>query len=205
MISEMLELRPGSVVVESGTGSGSFSHSIARIIGLKGHLHTFEFHPVRAELARGEFKEHGLEDIITVYHRDVCKTGFGLDSVADAVFLDLPAPWEALEHAKTALRKDKATRICCFSPCAEQVQKTCDTLRSTGFHEIRMYEVLIRDHMVTKLELKQDMLPEHLKTSSAAINSNNPPSLLVSRPTDTMRGHTSYLTFASHLPVHPDL
>lgn len=205
IISEMLEMRPGSIVVESGTGSGSFSHSIARIIGPKGHLHTFEFHPVRAELARAEFKEHGLEDIITVYHRDVCKTGFDLDSVADAVFLDLPAPWEALEHAKTALKKDMATRICCFSPCAEQVQKTCDALRSNGFHEIRMYEVLLRDHMVTKLELKQDMLLDQLKTTSAAANSSNPAALLVSRPTDTMRGHTSYLTFASLLPAHLNL
>lgn len=202
LITEMLDLRPGSVVVESGTGSGSFSHSLARAIGPRGHLHTFEFHPVRAERARDEFKAHGLAETITVYHRDVCKNGFGLADAADAVFLDLPAPWEALEHAKTAMKKDRPTRVCCFSPCAEQVQKTCDSLRSLGFAEIKMFEVLIRDHMVTKLDLKQHFLPEDMKNNSNKPNCSNAPSLLVSRPTDTMRGHTSYLTFATLLPSH---
>lgn len=202
MISEMLEMRPGSVVVESGTGSGSFSHSMARIIGKTGKLHTFEFHPVRAEKATEEFKAHGLADIITVHHRDVCKNGFDLTDVADCVFLDLPAPWEAIEHAKRALRKDKPTRICCFSPCAEQVQKTCDTLRTLGFYDIKMFEVLVREHTVTKIDLKQDALPEDLKGPSDLPNASNPASILVSRPSDGMRGHTSYLTFASLLPAH---
>lgn len=203
LISEMLEVRPGSVVVESGTGSGSFSHSLARIIGRNGHLHTFEFHPVRAEKAREEFQKHGLSGTITVYHQDVIKNGFGLMDVADAVFLDLPAPWDAIGHAKAALRKDKASRICCFSPCAEQVQKTCEALRSHGFFNIEMVEVLLRDHMVSKVDLKQEMLPEEMKHNVLKANSSNPPSFLVSRPVDGMRGHTSYLTFASLLPQHP--
>jgi len=100
----------------SGTGSGSFSHSIARIIGEFGRLHTFEFHPVRAEKAREEFAAYGLSNTITIYHQDVCKDGFSLDGVAACVFLDLPAPWEALPHAKKVLRRDRSTRICCFSP-----------------------------------------------------------------------------------------
>jgi tRNA (adenine57-N1/adenine58-N1)-methyltransferase len=198
----MLDMRPGNVVVESGTGSGSFSHSIARIIGPLGHLHTFEFHPVRAERAREEFKAHGLSDVITVHHQDVCKNGFGLTDVADCVFLDLPAPWEALAHAKQALRKDRSTRVCCFSPCAEQVQKTCDMLRQLAFCEIKMYEVLIRDHLVTKLDLKQDFLPIELQNNSLRPNAGNPSSILISRPMEGMRGHTSYLTFATLLPAH---
>lgn len=70
LITIQLELRPGSIVCESGTelgyevshvdfvllfigtGSGSLSHSIARTIGPSGILYTFEFHAERAVIAR---------------------------------------------------------------------------------------------------------------------------------------------------------
>jgi tRNA (adenine57-N1/adenine58-N1)-methyltransferase catalytic subunit len=35
-----------------GTGSGSFSHSVARTIGSSGRLHSFEFHEERVTKAR---------------------------------------------------------------------------------------------------------------------------------------------------------
>lgn len=54
---------------------------------------------------REEFKEHGLDHLVTVRQRDVCASGFELEHVADAVFLDLPSPWDALLHAKKALKK----------------------------------------------------------------------------------------------------
>merc|ERR1712062_251523 len=104
MILLQLELKPGSVVVESGTGSGSLSHAFARTIAPTGHLHTFDFHQERADKARKEFEEHGLDKNVRVKHRDVCADGFELENVADAVFLDLPHPWEVVNHARNALR-----------------------------------------------------------------------------------------------------
>jgi len=47
---------------------------------------------------------HKLDHIIKIKHQNVYKDGFELDNEVDAVFLDLPAPWEALEHAKKAMR-----------------------------------------------------------------------------------------------------
>ena len=58
---------------------------------------------------------------MTLAHRNVCKDGFTVMDQADAgllhfpgsdfddantfpVFLDLPAPWDAVEHARRALR-----------------------------------------------------------------------------------------------------
>jgi hypothetical protein len=41
---------------------------------------------------------------VTLNHRNVCKDGFTVTNMVDAVFLDLPAPWEAVEYAKSAMR-----------------------------------------------------------------------------------------------------
>jgi len=145
-ITSWLDIKPGSKVIEAGTGSGSFSHSITRTIGPTGHLWSYEFHEARALKAREEFAQHGMSETVTLTHRNVCKEGFTVFDTADAVFLDLPAPWDAVDHAKAALRKDRSTRICCFSPCMEQVLRTVNALNEAGFTDITMYETLIRPH-----------------------------------------------------------
>ena len=104
MITLQLELGPGSVVIESGTGSGSLSHSLMRTLAPDGHLHTFDFHAERTEKARQEFQEHGLGHLVTATHRDVCAEGFGLENTANGVFLDLPHPWEVISSAKKAMK-----------------------------------------------------------------------------------------------------
>ncbi|GAA5917866.1 hypothetical protein JCM5296_006662 [Sporobolomyces johnsonii] len=145
-ITSYLDIKPGSQVIEAGTGSGSFSHSLVRTVGKTGKVHSFEYHEERFGKARDEFALHKLDDIITIKHQNVYKDGFELEDSVDAVFLDLPAPWEALEHAKKAMRKDRQARICCFSPCIEQVIRTCSALAELGFSDITMYETLTRTH-----------------------------------------------------------
>ncbi|KAJ3992769.1 tRNA methyltransferase complex subunit Cpd1 [Lentinula boryana] len=147
-ITSHLNIKGGSHVVEAGTGSGSFSHSVMRSIGSSGHLWSYEFHETRANKARQEFLRHGLSDRVTLSHRNVCKDGFTVIDAADALFLDLPAPWDAIEHAKKALRKDRIARICCFSPCMEQVLRTVSALNDAGFTDITMYETLLRPYDV---------------------------------------------------------
>ncbi|KAF8527525.1 tRNA methyltransferase complex subunit Cpd1 [Hysterangium stoloniferum] len=151
-ITTRLAIRPGSRVLEAGkrTGSGSFTHSIARTVGPVGHVFSFEFHQARAEKARIEFKQHGMSDYVSLQHRNVCKDGFALKEAVEAVFLDLPMPWEAIPFAKMAARKDRIVRICCFSPCMEQVSRTVSALNEHGFTDIAMYETLIRPHEVTQ-------------------------------------------------------
>lgn len=61
--------------------------------------------------------------------RDIQGEGFPDDFVgmADSVFLDLPQPWLAIPSAGRMLKQDGI--LCSFSPCIEQVQRSCETLR----------------------------------------------------------------------------
>ncbi|GLD75158.1 tRNA (adenine(58)-N(1))-methyltransferase catalytic subunit TRMT61A [Lates japonicus] len=106
-ITMMLELKPGSVVCESGTGSGSLSHAILRTIAPTGHLHTVEFHQQRAEKVAEEFKEHRVAHLVTVRNQDVCKDGFGVTGVADR----LPAHPQPLGGAKGYQGCHEETRL----------------------------------------------------------------------------------------------
>ncbi|XP_076463486.1 tRNA (adenine(58)-N(1))-methyltransferase catalytic subunit TRMT61A-like [Babylonia areolata] len=151
MIVLQLGLKPGSVVVEAGTGSGSLSHALIRSVMPTGRLHTFEFHAERCAAAQKEFQEHGLGDCVTAKHRDVCAQGFELVKEADAVFLDLPSPWDCVGHAKKALKS--GGRICSFSPCMEQVQQTCQTLTQHGFTNLVTLECLARPFSVHNVKL----------------------------------------------------
>ncbi|KAF1363443.1 tRNA methyltransferase complex GCD14 subunit [Lizonia empirigonia] len=147
-----------------------------------GGVYSFEYHEPRAKKLHTEIVEHGLDPVVTVTHRDVYGDGFNLnDSTspeADAVFLDLPAPWQALKHlTRTApstatiqaatsdptastdaskpfvspLNPRKAVRICTFSPCIEQVTKTVAALRTLGWLEIDMVEMAAK-----RLEVRRE-------------------------------------------------
>jgi len=208
MILLQLELRPGSVVVESGTGSGSLSHALARTVAPHGHLHTFDFHQERVDRAQKEFESHGLgPELVTVQHRDVCALGFGLEGEADAVFLDLPHPWEVVTHAKKTLR-GKGGRLCSFSPCIEQVQKTCLKLKEAGFTEISTLECLNREFQVRKITLPvfdpdMDLLEASRKRKLEEVEEEErkveekEAKFVTGVPLTNMAGHTGYLTFAT--------
>lgn len=196
-ITLMLDLKPGAVVCESGTGSGSLSHAILRTIAPTGHLHTVEFHSERAQKAREEFARHRVEHLVTVRNQDVCRQGFGVVGVADAVFLDIPSPWEAVQHAKAAI-KTQGGRLCSFSPCVEQVQRTCEALLASGFQELATLEVLVRVHDVRSITLPlPDFGPDDAHTDPPPAPSNATVTMKTATPPREMAGHTGYLTFAT--------
>ncbi|CAM6128968.1 unnamed protein product [Calypogeia fissa] len=143
-----LEVRPGCVVLESGTGSGSLTTALARAAAPSGHIYTFDFHEQRADAARKDFERNGLSSLVTVGVRDIQGEGFPLEFAGevDAIFLDLPQPWTAVPSAVKLLRGDAP--LCSFSPCIEQVQKTSQALTRTEFRDLRTFEVLLRTYEV---------------------------------------------------------
>jgi tRNA (adenine57-N1/adenine58-N1)-methyltransferase len=164
-ILQRLRVRPGSTIIEAGAGSGSFTHAAVRAVfngypdensplsarGQKpGRVCSYEYHEPRVEVLRREIAEHALDGVVQLTHRDVCNDGFNLadgsSPKTDAIFLDLPAPWQALKHLTRAgpnspLNPDSPIHICSFSPCIEQVMATVSALRKAGWTDISMVEV----------------------------------------------------------------
>ena len=72
VVCQLLRLRPGMVVAEAGTGTGSLTHALARAVAPSGRVYTFDFHRYRAATARKEFAQNGVGDVVVAGWRDVC-------------------------------------------------------------------------------------------------------------------------------------
>ncbi|RNF00982.1 putative tRNA methyltransferase complex subunit [Trypanosoma rangeli] len=200
-----LRLGPGCRIAEAGTGSGSLTHSFAKTVAPNGTVYTFDFHKGRCLEARQEFRRNGLPaSLVTCNWRDVCSTscesgvmagveeeigagtdpkhGFGLPRHhVDAVFLDVPAPWLAIENVLQVLRP--GGMLCTFSPCIEQSQRTAQRLREEPFEfiDIRTVEALTKYFKPSfKRGREEDGRPSRPKL----------------RPALVSKGHSAYLTFA---------
>lgn len=187
-ILHRIRARPGTTIIEAGAGSGSFTHAAVRAVyngypgdgKRKGKVISFEYNEDRYHKMQQELKEHDLDKLVTLTHRDVYKDGFLVDRTspeASAIFLDLPAPWEALPHlSRRRVKKDgeekdddskwvsplhpkKSVYICTFSPCIEQVTRTVSTMRRLGWVDIDMVEIAnrklhtLRDRVGIKLPI----------------------------------------------------
>ncbi|OBS21753.1 hypothetical protein FPOA_08090 [Fusarium poae] len=169
-ILQRIRAVPGTRIIEAGAGSGSFTHASARAVyngypkddsDRKGKVFSFEYHEPRYQKMQEEIHEHKLDGVVQLSHRDVYGEGFNVDGkspLATAIFLDLPAPWEALHHLSrqrpeklkaeenwvSPLDPKKSVHICTFSPCIEQVTRTIEELRLLGWTDIDMVEISAR-------------------------------------------------------------
>ncbi|KAE8706703.1 putative Triose phosphate/phosphate translocator, non-green plastid, chloroplast precursor [Hibiscus syriacus] len=201
-----MEIVPGCLVLESGTGSGSLTTSLARAVAPTGHVYTFDFHEQRAALAREDFERTGVNTLVTVGVTDIQGEGFPdeFSGSADSVFLDLPQPWLAIPSAGKMLKHDGI--LCSFSPCIEQVQRSCETLR-LNFTDIRTFEILLRTYEVSEWKMDCSKVEDggsvsppgkrrRQSSSEGSVRDNPSCPAVMARPSADARGHTGYLTFA---------
>lgn len=122
---------------------------------------------------------------------------------ADAVFLDLPQPYKAIAWGKQVLKP--CGRICCFSPCIEQVQLNCIELEKQQFIEILTIEVLQRKferrdkEFISPFEVNEINTKRTLDELNAPVQApiqNKKYRLVYTSGAQSIKGHTGYLTFA---------
>lgn len=157
----------GQVVLEAGTGSGSLTSAMAFAVGSRGKVITYEAREEMQKLARKNISRLGLEERVEFKLRELTKEeGFDEEGV-DALFLDLPNPYDYIHHARKALKMGGFFGS--ILPTVNQVSKLLLALRQFDFAFVDVCEVLLRYY---KPE------PERL------------------RPVDRMVAHTGFLIFA---------
>lgn len=157
----------GQKVVEAGTGSGATALYFANIVGSEGEVSTYEVREDFAGIAERNIVEFGQENV-TVKNQDI-KEGI-IETSVDLVFLDLPQPWNVVEHAEKSLKV--GGYLAAYNPYIEQVITINKVLKKYGFSEIKTVECILREI--------------EIKTKGT-------------RPKTRMTGHTGYLTFARKL------
>jgi tRNA (adenine57-N1/adenine58-N1)-methyltransferase len=164
-----LSVRPGRLVVEVGTGSGGMTLALALATAPLGKIVSYEVRPEMQALAIKNMQRVGIApDIVEFKLRDIAD---GLDETeADALFMDLPQPWDYMAQAAGCLRSGGffATLV----PTMNQVIQAVAGLEAGPFGLIEVEELLLRPY----------------KPVSSRV-----------RPADRMVAHTAYLLFARKL------
>jgi tRNA (adenine57-N1/adenine58-N1)-methyltransferase catalytic subunit len=159
-----MAIHPGVRVIEAGTGSGGMTTVLAQMVGTGGHIFSYDVRADMQNLARKNLDRVGLAERVTFTLRDIVE-GFDETDV-DALFLDVPNPWDYVTQARRALKGGGFFGS--ILPTANQVSDLLVALRRAGFDFIEVCEVLIRYYKT---------VPERL------------------RPLDRMIAHTGYLVF----------
>jgi tRNA (adenine57-N1/adenine58-N1)-methyltransferase len=159
-----MSIRPGRTVIESGTGSGGLTTVLAQMVGPQGRILSYDVREDMQALARKNLERVGLLDQVTLKLRNIAE-GFD-EADVDALFLDLPNPWDYTAQARRALKGGGFFGS--ILPTANQVSKLLEALERDKFGFLEVCEVLIRYYKT---------VPERL------------------RPTDRMVAHTGYLIF----------
>lgn len=156
---------PGTQVLEAGSGSGSLTTALAWAVGPQGRVFSYEIRPEMQNLARKNLERLGLHERVTFKIRDIAE-GFD-ESGIDALFLDVPNPYDYLAQARQALKP--GGYFGSLLPTANQVSKLLAALYQYDFAFTDVCEIMLRYYKP---------VPERF------------------RPTDRMVAHTGFLIFA---------
>jgi len=135
---------PGSRVVEAGTGSAALTSILAHHVKPTGHVYSYEIREELLEAARRNLERAGVLDYVTLKLGDVTQSIE--ETSVDAVVLDLATPWLVVGNAWKALKPSGV--FASFSPTIEQVVKTVEALKASGFANIETFECMIRRYQV---------------------------------------------------------
>jgi tRNA (adenine57-N1/adenine58-N1)-methyltransferase len=134
-------IRPGDTVVEIGTGSGALTMVLANFLGRSGRLYSYDIRRESLETAERNLRLLGIDNVV-LKHKDA-KEGID-ESNVDAIFLDIPDPWEILPQVHERLKPNGP--FLAFLPSCEQVNKTVLKAREVGFGLIEIHEILDREY-----------------------------------------------------------
>ena len=136
---------PGSRVIELGTGSGALTMVLAKLVSPTGTVYSYDRRDDFIENAKRNLTHVGYASNVEFTCADVAREGFSQTGV-DAVFIDVPEPWDIVPKAYEALKGGH--HLVSWSPNVEQVKRTIDALEAHNFKCIRTKEIIEREILV---------------------------------------------------------
>jgi tRNA (adenine57-N1/adenine58-N1)-methyltransferase len=135
------DIRPGKSVLEVGAGSGGLTTALLSAVGGEGRVLTLELREDFASRARRNVSRAGLDGRWEVAIGDAKNAV--VEGEFDAMVMDMPSPWEALENLDRNLRL--GGRFCAYVPNVNQLEATVRALRESGYLEVWALENLQRE------------------------------------------------------------
>ncbi len=160
-----MDIKEGDRVIDVGVGSGAMCGALARVVGDAGKVFGYDRREDFLKLAESNLKEWGLYDRVVLKKKDI-EEGFEERNI-DALFLDVPNPWDYIDKCWEALKGGGRIAIVC--PTTNQVQEVLKALSNSPFINVEVWESLFRMYK-----------PVHERF----------------RPVDRMVAHTAYMIFA---------
>ena len=117
---------------------------LARAVAPEGRLITYEIREDFLRIAKANVTRVGFEDNVNFKKGDVTEGIAELE--LDAVILDIPNPWDAVENAFHCLKP--GGHLGSYSPTVNQLEISVKKMRECGFSSIRTIETLQRDIVV---------------------------------------------------------
>lgn len=140
----MSSIRSGSNVLESGCGTGSLSVNILWQILPDGKLTSVDRSEKAIEIASRNIEKFGLRNLWNPVCGDIKDMSFH-DSF-DAVFLDIPDPWECIPEIVGAIKH--AGTLITYLPNFNQLEKTVLTMKKSNLKVIESLEISKRNIIV---------------------------------------------------------
>lgn len=144
LIPLYLDIGCGSKVIEGGVGSGALTLVLLKAVGSAGRVCSYETREDHAALARRNVSMSDFQSCWELRTEDVCSAR--LEENVDAVVVDIPNPWDAVENAVKALRL--GGHMCCYIPNINQLENTVRRMREVGLAEVTSFETLQREMIV---------------------------------------------------------
>ncbi|MCD6503419.1 MAG: tRNA (adenine-N1)-methyltransferase [Thermoplasmata archaeon] len=147
LIALYANIGPGSVVVEGGIGSGGLTIVLANFVRPNGKVISYDINEEFFKIAHYNLRVAGLHEYVEMKLKDI-KEGID-ESNIDAVVLDIPEPWEVVEHAKESLKS--FGHFVAYVPTIEQARRTYLELKNHEFYNLEIVELIMRNILVKPL------------------------------------------------------
>ncbi len=149
----LADVFPGARVLESGVGSGALTMALLRAVGPAGHVLGYEIRDDFAHRARSNVEQYlGTDVPLDIEVRDIYE---GIDATdIDRVLLDLPEPWQAVEHIAKVLHPGGI--LLSYLPTITQVATLRAALAESSFGLAETVEILQRGWHIEGQSVRPD-------------------------------------------------